>query len=264
MPLSSIRRGQLAGLTAALLFGCSAPLISTLTSSGSALSIAGLLYAGAALALLAVRLVKGRSKEEASLQRQDWPALTGLTLLGGLVGWEHLGGRGLISAGLTVAGALVLSQGSLSGSTWWGACLIALATLAWAIDNNISQRLSLRDPIQIASLKAAGPSLPMLALALLLGEPFPPATVILALLGIGALGYGISIWLDLLALRDLGAAREAVIFSPAPFVGAPPIRKEPPLAAVGAELGSVQPGRLQHHRELVGSAPCNRHVFLHL
>jgi len=137
-----------------------------------------------------------------------------------VVGREHLGRRGLISAGLTVAGAVVLSQGSLSGSTWWGTCLIALATLAWAIDNNLSQRLSLRDPIQIASLKAAGASLPMLALALLLGEPFPPALLILGLLGIGALGYGISIWLDLLALRDLGAAREAVIFSTALFVGA--------------------------------------------
>jgi drug/metabolite transporter (DMT)-like permease len=136
-----------------------------------------------------------------------------------VVGREHLGRRGLISAGLTVAGAMVLSQGSLSGSTLWGTCLIALATLAWAIDNNLSQRLSLRDPIQIASLKAAGASLPMLALALLLGEPFPPAPVMLGLLGIGACGYGISIWLDLLALRNLGAAREAVIFSTAPFVG---------------------------------------------
>jgi hypothetical protein len=29
------------------------------------------------------------------------------------------------------------------------------------------------------------------------GHPFPSATVTLALLGIGALGYGISIWVDL-------------------------------------------------------------------
>ena len=255
MPFSSIRSGQLAGLSAAVLFGCSAPLISTLTSSGSALSIAGLLYAGAGLALLAVRLLKGRSPAETPLQRQDWPALAGLTLLGGIVGplalvlglarlpaassslllnleavftlaiavavgREHLGRQGLISAGLTVAGAVVLSQGSLSGSTWPGTSLIALATLAWAIDNNLSQRLSLRDPTQIACIKAAGACLPMLALALLLGEPLPPAPAILGLLGIGSLGYGISIWLDLLALRDLGAAREAVIFSTAPFVGA--------------------------------------------
>ena len=40
------------------------------------------------------------------------------------------------------------------------------------------------------------------------------------LLVIGAFGYGLSIWLDLLALRDLGAARESVIFATAPFVGA--------------------------------------------
>ena len=60
----------------------------------------------------------------------------------------------------------------------------------------------------------------MLALAVLMGHHFPSLPVTLGLLGIGALGYGISIWLDLLALRDLGAAREAVLFSTAPFVGA--------------------------------------------
>lgn len=86
MAHASVRRGQLAGLTAAVLFGCSAPLISTLTGSGSALSIAGLLYAGAALASLAVRLIQGRAQAETPVQRQDWPALVGLTLLGGVVG----------------------------------------------------------------------------------------------------------------------------------------------------------------------------------
>lgn len=42
------QRGQLAGLAAAVRFGCSAPLISTVAGRGSALSIAALLYAGAA------------------------------------------------------------------------------------------------------------------------------------------------------------------------------------------------------------------------
>ncbi len=252
--MNSQRRGQLAGFGAAVLFGCSAPLISTITGSGSALSIAGLLYGGATLALLVVRLVRGQ-RGETPIHRQDWPALATLTLLGGVVGpvalvqglsrmpaassslllnleavftlaiavlmgREHLGRLGLLSALFTIAGAAVLSQGSLSGAHGAGSALIALATLAWGIDNNLSQRLSLRDPIQIASAKAAGASLPMLVLALMLGHPFPPVTVTLALLGIGALGYGISIWLDLLALRDLGAAREAVLFSTAPFVGA--------------------------------------------
>ena len=254
MTWSSLRRGQLAGLAAAVLFGISAPLISTVTGSGSALSIAGLLYGGATLALLAVRLFRD-TEAETSVGRQDLPALAALTLLGGVVGpvalvmglarlpaassslllnleavftlaiavllgREHLGRRGLLSAGLTIAAAVLLSEGSLSGANAGGSALIALATLAWGIDNNLSQSLSLRNPIQIATCKAAGASLPMLALALLLGHPFPALPVMLALLAIGALGYGISIWLDLLALRDLGAAREAVLFSTAPFVGA--------------------------------------------
>ena len=57
--MKTTRQGQFAGLGAAVLFGCSAPLISTLTGAGSALSITGLLYAGATLALLVLRLLRG-------------------------------------------------------------------------------------------------------------------------------------------------------------------------------------------------------------
>ena len=192
--MASLRCGQLSGFAAAVLFGCSAPLISTFTASGSSLSIAGLLYAGATLALAIVRLMKGRTQDESPLQRRDAPALAGLILLGGivgpvalvhglarlpaassslllnletvftlaiavLVGREHLGKRGAAAAALTIAGAIVLSDGSLGGVNATGAALIALATLAWGIDNNLSQRLSLRDPIQIATVKALGASL---------------------------------------------------------------------------------------------------------
>ena len=304
--MTSERQGQLAGITAAVLFGCSAPLISTLTGQRAALSIAALLYAGAALALLALRLLTGRSETETPVQRQDWPALAGLTLLGGvvgpvalvlglarlpaassslllnleavftlaiavLVGREHLGRRGMVSAVLTIAGALVLSGGSLSGGSWAGASLIALATLAWGIDNNLSQRLSLRDPIQIATLKAAGASLPMLGLALLLGHSVPPMPVTLGLLAIGALGYGISIWLDLLALRDLGAAREAVLFSTAPFVGAlfslavlgdsvtPPFLVAAALMAAGVALLLREQHSHWHHHDVVRHAHRHHH-----
>jgi uncharacterized protein (DUF486 family) len=60
----------------------------------------------------------------------------------------------------------------------------------------------------------------MLLLALLLGHAFPPLPVTLVMLGIGALSYGLSIWLDLLPLCDLGAVREALLFSTPPIVGA--------------------------------------------
>ena len=115
---------------------------------------------------------------------------------------------------------MIIGGGTTSGSTLHGAVLIALACLGWGIDNNISQRLSIRDPMQIALLKSIGASVPMLLLAGLTGAKFPTPMEAVVLLAIGGIGYGLSIWLDLLALRELGAARESVIFATAPFVGA--------------------------------------------
>ena len=248
-------RGQWAGLSAAVLFGCSAPLISTLTTSGSPLTLAGLLYGGAALILWPLQLLKAGHSQETPVQRSDWSGLTILTLLGGvvgpfalvnglallspassslllnletvftlliavLIGREHIGARGAIAAALTITGALILSEGSLDGSTWQGGAWITVATLAWGIDNTISQRLTLRNPLQIAAIKSLGAAAPMLGLALAMHERFPSPAAMALLLLIGALGYGLSIWLDLVALRNLGAAREAVLFAAAPFIGA--------------------------------------------
>jgi len=249
------RQGLLKGLLAAVAFGLSAPLISTLTSTGSPLVLAGLLYGGSALALLAARAVRGKSNQETPVKRQDLGMLALLTLIGGiaapiclvsglallsagsaslllnleavftmgiaiLVGREHLSRKGAIAAALIFAGALIIGGGTTTGATLHGAVLIALACLGWGIDNNISQRLSIRDPMQITLLKSIGASVPMLLVAGLTGATFPTPMEAGTILVIGATGYGLSIWLDLLALRELGAARESVIFATAPFVGA--------------------------------------------
>lgn len=249
------RQGLLKGLLAAVAFGLSAPLISTLTSSGSPLALAGLLYGGSALALLAARAVRGKSNQESSVKRQDLGMLALLTMIGGiaapiclvsglallsagsaslllnleavftmglaiLVGREHLSRKGAIAAALIFAGAVIIGGGTTTGATIQGAVLIALACLGWGIDNNISQRLSIRDPMQITLLKSVGASVPMLLVAGLIGATFPTPMEMGTILVIGAIGYGLSIWLDLLALRELGAARESVIFATAPFVGA--------------------------------------------
>ena len=248
------RQGLIAGLLAAVFFGLSAPLISLISGEASPLMIAALLYAGAALALLLVRAAVGRQQAESPVERRDLAPLVGLTVLGGivgplclvqglsllsagsaslllnleavftmliavLIGREHLSRNGLVAAALIVAGAVFLSEGSLGGTTAQGGLLIGAACLAWGIDNNLSQRLSLRNPLQISLLKALGASVPMLLLAMGLGQRFPAGPGLLAALAIGAVGYGLSIWLDLLALRELGAAREAVVFATAPFVG---------------------------------------------
>jgi hypothetical protein len=42
------------------------------------------------------------------------------------------------------------------------------------------------------------------------------------------------------------------------------LRVQTPLSAVGAEFGGIEASDLHHDREIVGSAPCNRHAFLQL
>jgi drug/metabolite transporter (DMT)-like permease len=135
-----------------------------------------------------------------------------------LVGREHLSRKGVAAAALILAGAVIIGGGTTTGATIHGAVLIALACLGWGIDNNISQRLSIRDPMQIALLKSVGASVPMLLVAGLTGGKFPTPMEVVVLLAIGGIGYGLSIWLDLLALRELGAARESVIFPRHPLL----------------------------------------------
>ena len=149
------RQGLLKGLLAAVTFGLSAPLVSTLISAGSPLALAGLLYGGSALALLTARAVRGQSTQESSVKRQDLGMLALLTLLGGiaapiclvsglallsagsaslllnleavftmgiavLIGREHLSGKGTAAAALIIAGALVIGGGTASGTTLHG------------------------------------------------------------------------------------------------------------------------------------------------
>jgi drug/metabolite transporter (DMT)-like permease len=134
--LKAQRRGQLAGLAAAVLFGCSAPLISTFTGAGSPLSIAGLLCGGATLSLLggvvgSVALVLGLARLPAAssslLLNLEAVFILAIAML---LEREQFGRSGLLAAGFTIAGAVMLSEGSFSGANGVVSALIALATLA--------------------------------------------------------------------------------------------------------------------------------------
>jgi hypothetical protein len=88
------------------------------------------------------------------------------------------------------------------------------------LDNNLTRKVSLSDPLQIVELKGliAGPI--NLALGLWAGGLLPPASAILISGIVGFLGYGVSLVLFVYALRHLGAARTGAYFSTAPFFGA--------------------------------------------
>ncbi|MCC6995369.1 MAG: EamA family transporter [Deltaproteobacteria bacterium] len=248
--------GMLAGLLAAALFGASAPVAKLLLPGVGPLLLASLLYLGAALGLSGWLALRGAASSEARLRRADaWP-MVGIALLGGVGGpvlmlvglgrmsgvagslllnleapstmlvavllfHEHLGRREVAAALVIVAGGAALGYrpGELHADGW-GIAAITGACLCWAGDNNLTQRLSLRDPAKVVRLKTLSAGLLTGTLALLTGAGLPPLTTVGLALGVGALSYGVSILLDMIALRHLGAAREAAIFATAPFAGA--------------------------------------------
>ena len=250
---SPTRRGVVLGLAAAVSFGISAPLAKRLLDNAEPQMLAGLLYLGAFLAL---SLVGRRSRTEARLRRADTPRMTAMILAGGviapvllLLGLERVSGvAGSLLLNLegpltivvgvalfrehlprqAMAGALVIFTGAIllglgTGNTqadWIGILLIAAACAGWALDNNLTQSLTVRDPRSIVRIKTGVAGTVNVTLALIIGEHLPEASVLAAALALGAVSYGLSVYLDALALRSLGAAREAAVFAVAPFAGA--------------------------------------------
>ena len=95
-----------------------------------------------------------------------------------------------------------------------GACLF------WAIDNNLTRKVSLLDASYIAMTKGLVAGTVNTAIALSLGAVLPSMTTMLAAATVGLMSYGISLILFVVALRHLGTARTGAYFSTAPFAGA--------------------------------------------
>lgn len=68
---------------------------------------------------------------------------------------EHLGGREMFAAATILLGGVLLSfQSGHIGGNWFGVMEIAAACLSWGIDDNLTQRVSFRDPVAVARIKA--------------------------------------------------------------------------------------------------------------
>jgi drug/metabolite transporter (DMT)-like permease len=186
---------------------------------------------------------------------------------------EHLGRDGVIAAVLIIAGAVVLKlePGSFGADTL-GVLLLAAACACWALDNNLTQRLSLRDPFAIVRVKtlSAGLFNTALGLALARGE-LAGFSYVAGALVLGALSYGVSVVLDAYALRFVGAAREAAYFATAPFIGAltavlllgDPLRWYDTLAMAAMALGTVFLLRERHTHVHHHDALAHEHLHVH-
>lgn len=100
-----------------------------------------------------------------------------------------------------------------------GALLIVAACACWAIDNNLTRKVSSNDAVLIACLKGLVAGVCNTALALITGAELPGGVPILSAMVVGFVGYGVSLALFVVALRHLGTARTGAYFSVAPLFG---------------------------------------------
>ncbi len=251
----TLQRYALLALASAALFGAAAPALKPIAGTLNPVLLAGLLYLGSFLGLAAARAVRRTARGEAALSRSDLPALAGAIVAGGLVApvllvWglsglaasaaslllaaegvltmllaailfrEAVARRIWIAAGFTLcAGALLAWAPGVAVPVSLPALAVLGACLLWALDNNLTSRISLADPYAIAMWKGLVAGGVNTAIGLVLAPAIPDGTW-LAALGVGAIGYGASLVLYVLALRHLGAARTAAHFGTAPFFGA--------------------------------------------
>lgn len=236
------------------MFGAGTPAAKLLLGPVSPWLLAGLLYLGSGIGLAALRFLRRAEPVRLTLSELGW--LIGAIVSGGVVGpvllmwalasmpasgaslllnaegvftallaWfvfrENFDRRIALGMVLIVAGAVVLSW---PGDAGFGVALPELAVLgaclAWAIDNNLTRKVSLADATFVAMVKGLTAGVVNTGLALLAGGTLPGTKILIAAGAIGFLGYGVSLALFVVALRHLGTARTGAYFSTAPFAGA--------------------------------------------
>jgi drug/metabolite transporter (DMT)-like permease len=254
-----VHRSIVYALASAALFGASTPLAKLLLSEAAPLMIAGLLYLGSGLGLaawLGLRTLSTGAQGASPIGRAQWPWLAGAIAAGGVAGpallmfglartdgsaaslllnleavltaaiaWlvfrENVDRRIILGMAAIVAGGVLLSwdQTPRAGGMA-GPLLVAAACLAWAVDNNLTRKVSGGDAATIACLKGLVAGSVNLGLALAAGLALPAAGTLLAAAALGFAGYGVSLALFVVSLRGLGTARTGAYFSVAPFFGA--------------------------------------------
>jgi drug/metabolite transporter (DMT)-like permease len=248
--------GSGAALVSALLFGVTTPLAKQLLTGANPLLIAGLLYAGSGLGLTLMILFQDRGHFTLGLARHDRPWLMAAVASGGVlapallmfglsradaaaaslllnleavftavIAWiffrEATSRRVVLGFAVIFVGSLVLvwptsltpQQSALA------LCAIAAACLCWALDNNLTRRISGGDARGIAAVKGLVAGATNVGLALAFHAALPSTGKLWASLLLGFLGYGMSLVLFIFSLRNLGTARTGAYFATAPFIG---------------------------------------------
>lgn len=249
--------GILLAILAAALYAINSPFSKLLLDYMPSTLMAGFLYIGAGLGMGVIALIRKARKTERTeekITKADFPytlamifldiaapifLLLGLSrttaanasllnnfeivataMIALMIFKEKISFRLWIGILFVTASCALLSFEDISSLTFSvGSLFILLACVCWGIENNCTRKLSEKDPLEIVLLKGIFSGLGSVMIGLCLGERISVLWSVFAVLAVGFIAYGLSIFFYVYAQRMLGAARTSAYYAIAPFIG---------------------------------------------
>lgn len=249
--------GILLALLAAALYAINSPFSKLLLAYMPSTLMAGFLYLGAGLGMGVVALfrkINRKERTEEKITKTDLPytlamiildvaapifLLLGLSyttaanasllnnfeivataLIALMIFKEKISARLWLGIYFVVASCALLSFEDISSLKFsLGSVFILIACLCWGIENNCTRKLSTKDPLEIVLLKGIFSGLGSMIIGFAVGERITHLWSVFAVLAVGCVAYGFSIFVYVYAQRLLGAARTSAYYAIAPFIG---------------------------------------------
>lgn len=244
-------------ILAAALYALNAPVSKLLLQNVPPTMMAGFMYLGAGIGMVAMGLVRSRTdhgRQEMRLTKKDLPYTLGMvaldiaapiflmigltrttaanasllnnfeivatSIIALLIFKERIGKNLWIAIGLITLSSILLSVEDASSFQFsFGSLFVLAACVCWGLENNCTRCLSKSDPLEIVVIKGVGSGIGAIGIGLIVGESLPVWSDILKILLLGFVAYGLSIYFYVYAQRDLGAAKTSAYYAIAPFIG---------------------------------------------
>ena len=253
---ANIKKGIAFAILAAALYSINAPFSKILLEFMPPTLMAGFLYVGAGIGITFIALIRKMKKHETKelkLTKSELPYTIAMIILDIAAPICLLVGLNATTAAnasllnnfeivATAIIALIVFKEKISPRLWfgiffitlscgilsfedvsslhfsYGSLFVLLSAICWGFENNCTRRISSKDPLQIVLLKGIFSGIGSLIIGLYMGERTASLWSIFAVLCIGFIAYGLSIYFYVYAQRLLGAARTSAYYAVAPFI----------------------------------------------
>ena len=258
MKEKSVKYGIFLALLSAVLYALSTPFSKILLEKIPSAMMAGLLYIGAGFGMGFIAVLRkstNRKAEDGNFTKTEIPYVLGMIILDIAAPISLMFGLRMTSAAnasllnnfeyaataliaffvfgekiskrlfagiiFTVSACLLLSFEGISSLDFSkGSALVLLSAVFWGIENNCTKALSEKDPMIIVLLKGIFCGGTSFLIAVFMGEKTESIPAVAFALLLGAVSYGLSIFVFVYAQRYLGAAKTSVYSAATPFIAA--------------------------------------------